>query len=227
MINLLVTLGDIILLYIVAKYKKRNMKKSQKQQIKIFIIVSVIVILIPLVFLFYGDIDQNIKRFAEFRSYIKILIDPVKEFAWPVSVTIILIYYKDEITQLFQSNQETVMKIGAVEVKMTAKQANDALSEIFREIDTILKSSLSSEEKELFLRILTSVNPPKVGDIWPDFTRGSNEHKMLQNLRGVYFIRPVKGGKWEKDKYIQITQLGRIVERYKQDILRQQSSSDI
>lgn len=209
--------------------KKKLLASIKKLLASILILVFILLtfaIFAPLAFLAQDNIDQKIKIFAKLSEYFEILVDFLKTLAWPVSVVIILFYYKNEIIQLLQGSQETVIKIPGAEFKVRAKEVTDALTDIFSEIDTILKSHLTQEQKNLFLRILSVPTSPKVEDIYPGFVRETHKHKMLRALRGVYFIRPVEGKQWEANKHIEVTNLGRIVARHKRDALMQKISSD-
>jgi hypothetical protein len=93
------------------------------------------------------------------------------------------------------------------------------LRDVFGEIDTIIREHLKHEERNLFLRILASPEPT-VRELLPQFVRNdSDEHKWLRALRGVYFIRPRGGGRWELDSVIEVTTLGRLVQKHKAEAL--------
>lgn len=131
---------------------------------------------------------------AEIREYLKIIIELVKAIAWPIFGLIILLRFQDVIRNAFGLSKETIIKIAGAEFKLTAAEAADALSDVFSEIDSILESHLTEEEKRLFMRIISIPKVLTVQEVFPSFGRNTDEHKMLRALRGVYFIRPIEGG---------------------------------
>jgi hypothetical protein len=155
----------------------------------------------------------------EIRQYLEIAVELLKTIVWPFIVIILLLRFQDVIRNAFSRSKETFIKIGGAEFKLTAGEAADALSDVFNEIDSILESHLTREEKKLFLKIISVPKTLAVQDLFSGFRRDTDEHKMLRALRGVYFIRPVEGGTWKTDKHIEVTNLGRLVARHKRDVL--------
>ncbi len=50
-----------------------------------------------------------------------------------------------------------------------------------------------------------------VSDVFPDFTRESEEHKTLRRLRAAQFIRPAKTGRWEANESIELKPFGLLI----------------
>jgi hypothetical protein len=156
---------------------------------------------------------------AEIRRYCEIVIELLKAIAWPLFGVVVIIRFQEVIKNAFSRSKETTIKIAGAEFKLTAGEAADALSDVFNEIDSILESHLTKEEKVLFLKVIRAPKTLMVEDLFPGFKRDTDQHKMLRALRGVYFIRPVEGGTWRSEKHIELTNLGRLVARHKKDIL--------
>ena len=67
------------------------------------------------------------------------------------------------------------------------------------------------DERELLRTIMSHPGPLLVSDLFPNFTRESEEHRTLRRLRAAHFIRPINTGRWEPDEPIEATPFGRIM----------------
>lgn len=156
---------------------------------------------------------------AEVRAYLALVVDLLGAVAWPITLAFVLVKFRDIIAGAVGRSKELILKIAGAEIKLTGAEAADALSDLFAELDTVLDSHLTAEERAFFLRVLSLPRVPTVSELLPDFQRNTPEHKMLRALRGVYFIRPSEGGPWQANKHVQVTTLGRIVAQHKRDRL--------
>jgi hypothetical protein len=167
--------------------------------------------------------DNAMELSAEFREYLKLYIEALKVMAWPVFGSIVLLLFKDVISNAVARSKEIIVKVAGNEIKFTALEASDALSSVFNAMDDVLTKHLKPEEKKLFLKVLSLSEPPAVIQLFPEFERDTAEHKMLRALRGVYYIRPRGGGLWEQDSIVEVTNFGKIVAQHKRNALERSS----
>lgn len=156
---------------------------------------------------------------SEIREYLKIIVELIKVLIWPGLIAILLWRFKYLIDNVVHRSNEVSVKAFGTEFKLTRTEATETLSAIFNEIESAFKKRLTADEKMLFLKILDFPKPPSVEDVLPDFKREEQQLKMLRALRGVGFINPVEGKEWTSEKHIEVTNLGKIIARYKRDIL--------
>ncbi len=83
-----------------------------------------------------------------------------------------------------------------------AEMLSDLLSDV---------RDLTREEKDLFMKIRNRISRQgkvTVTELFPQFAVPSDQYQMLRSLQCSHLIRPAKGGKWDKDSFIQITAFG-------------------
>jgi hypothetical protein len=151
---------------------------------------------------------------AEVRAYVAI-------FVWPIFAAIVLFVFRNTIRQAVSSGRKVIVKVLGTEIELSEGEASSALNDVFREIDLVLTQKVTAKSKDLFVTILAYPAPPKVSDVIPGFERGSDAHTNLGILRSAYFIRPVEGGRWQSQKHIEVTTLGRIVEKHRFAVLNE------
>jgi hypothetical protein len=156
---------------------------------------------------------------AEIRQYLQLLIDLLKALAWPATLIALVFWFRDSLQQAISQSRETVIEMAGAKIRITAQEAVDAVSDVFSEVDTILREHLTTEERQLFSKIVKAPHTLTVKDIFPEFKRETPEHKMLRALRGVFFIRPVERGGWQPFKRVEVTTFGRLVAHHRLDLL--------
>lgn len=165
---------------------------------------------------------QDLQLSTEIREYIKLLIDLLKATAWPIALAALLIYYRSIIANALSRSKELLIKIAGNEFKLTTTEATSALTDIFGEIDVLVRDHLTTDEKLLLLKV-GGFTPYQytVIEAVPTFTHELNSPtlKMLRALRGAYLVRPLEGGKWRPEKHIQLTNFGSLVLKYKREAL--------
>jgi hypothetical protein len=152
-------------------------------------------------------------------QYLQLLIDLLKAVAWPATVFLLVWGFRGSLRQAISRSRETVIKMAGAEIRLTASEAVDAVSDIFSEVDAILRDHLTTQEKHLFSKIVRASRALAVEDLFPGFQRDPEQLKMLRALRGVYFIRPVEGGRWQPGKHVEVTSFGRLVARHRSESL--------
>jgi hypothetical protein len=97
------------------------------------------------------------------------------------------------------------------------RETYDALNTIIQEMKS-LSDRVPVEERR---RILDTVEKRSgsviVTDIYPYFKRGSKEHDYLRALRDAQFIRPVRSGRFEGDRVLEMKAFGKIMLDKKRD----------
>jgi hypothetical protein len=91
----------------------------------------------------------------------------------------------------------------------TLKTERNAVAEMMSDLLTDVRD-MTREEKDLFMKIRNRISRQgkvSVGDLFPDFTPGSDAYQLLRSLQCAHLIRPLRG-KWDKDSTIQITVFG-------------------
>lgn len=164
---------------------------------------------------------------AHIQGYLNIAVEFVKAIAWPVFGIVIVRQFKGAIVNALDRSKAITLKFAGAEIKVSGEEAAGVLSGI---LDKILTELLTRDEKRLLLRVLAYPAPPRVDIIFPDFVRVEKHEKsrdediailkMLRALRGVAFIQPQEGGQWEPWKHIEVTDSGRLVGRYRNDVLQ-------
>ena len=91
----------------------------------------------------------------------------------------------------------------------TLKSERNAVAEMLSDLLTDVRD-LTREDKDLFMKIRNRISRQgkvTVGELFPDFTVGSDAYQTLRSLQCAHLIRPARG-KWDKDSVIQITVFG-------------------
>ncbi|MEA2552148.1 MAG: hypothetical protein QOJ65_324 [Fimbriimonadaceae bacterium] len=92
----------------------------------------------------------------------------------------------------------------------TLKTERNAVAEMLSDLLADVRE-LTREEKDLFMRIrnrMSRQGKVTVGELFPDFAVDGDPYRWLRSLQCSHLIRPARGGKWDKDSFIQVTTFG-------------------
>ena len=125
-------------------------------------------------------------------------------------------------TVLLKASKVTISGPAGFKIVISGQAAAGIAADVLAELQGIMSSVLTAEEKQLFLKIVERNSQTSVVSVLPSFNRDpqSQELKWLRALRGVNLIQPVpEGSRWGTDTQIRITRLGRIVAKHERHLL--------
>lgn len=82
---------------------------------------------------------------AEVRQYLQLLVELIKAVAWPAVVVVPVWRFRDALQQALSRSKETFFKFPGGELKLSASEAVDGVSDVFLEVDAILREHLSTK----------------------------------------------------------------------------------
>ena len=104
-------------------------------------------------------------------------------------------------------------------IQFTASEVRGVARDLLADVDNMI-SGLGTDEKTLFAAIRSSAHTPKVSQVILGFRRGTKEHDSLRKLRDAQLIRPVGGGPWSADSFIELKSFGRTILKIRADQLK-------
>jgi hypothetical protein len=106
---------------------------------------------------------------------------------------------------------KVTLNLGVVTAEFEIDRLEGVLGDILREMRTIT-GALNTADREMLRHLMSRPSGSlKVIDIYPNFTRESDEHTALRRLREAQFIRPLGNGNWQAGKFIEIKSFGRLM----------------
>lgn len=141
-------------------------------------------------------------------------------FGTLVALVVILLAFKRQFGDLMARASKVSIHLGrSVSFEVDGATVQDAFRDLFTEMDTVVRTLLTVDERSLFLKIVDGNKDVSVQEVMGGFNREPDKLKRLRALRGVSFIRPKEGGNWQADKTIQVTTLGRLVGTHMREAL--------
>jgi hypothetical protein len=145
--------------------------------------------------------------------------DALHNLAWPIVVLVALVIFRAPLTHLITRIKGLKFRMeGGGEFELTAAQVRGIAEDLLLEADALIRD-LGPPEKKILARIVSSPRALTVEQAVPGFTRGSPELYSLRKLRNCQLIRPVGGGRFEADKYIEIKRFGQVLLKLRRDQL--------
>src|SRR5262245_28752782 len=108
------------------------------------------------------------------------------------------------------TQSELDLELGTEVMSCTAEEIAAVLAGQLREMRAAVPF-ISAPERATLRRIMAHDGPLTVGDGFPDFVRGTEEHLTLRRLRTAQFIRPAGRDMWERGEGIEIKPFARLV----------------
>lgn len=103
--------------------------------------------------------------------------------------------------------------LGTITLNLTIDQLASTYSWLLAEM-LAATPRLRPDERTVLRRIMGRASGSlTVGELFPHFTRESEEHKTLRRLRAAQFIRPANTGRWELDEPIEVKPFGELMWR--------------
>ena len=136
--------------------------------------------------------------------------------AWPVTAVAFLAVFFKPLWRILERLAATLtiktvkLKAFGAEIELTPEQAKRALDELLRDIAEST-NELSSRELLLFQRIIDAAGRTTVAQLFPGFTRDSEEHQQPRKLRDRKLVRPFEGGNWQPNKHPVSSRFGQLV----------------
>jgi hypothetical protein len=144
------------------------------------------------------------------------LLKTLIEFGcWPAAVLILGLFYRKIILDIIPKKDLEIALPGGIILKLTTKEAEKKLTELFNEFHFEYQALLRPEHKSFFQDLLSrKPNNPNVNELFikhfgEQFDRNNEKHiGTLRALRGLGLIRPMDGGPWNGNSLIEITKFG-------------------
>jgi len=195
-------------------------RASQIRAIRILVALTAVVLILLLVSRYGPGTALSARNVARILSAV----------AWPTTVMVALLLFftpiRSLLNQLANSLKIKVLKfkLFGAEAELSVEEAQGVLDEMLQEIVDAMNEVTEAESK-LFKDIAASEGDRTVLDFLPHFERENIHHVKLKTLRDRQLIRPVEGGKWQKDKHPVVTRFGRLVQSLHPKVQRQQNYS--
>jgi hypothetical protein len=132
--------------------------------------------------------------------------------AWPLTlIAFVAVFYKPVRALLERVTVKTIkLKVFGVEIELTPEQAKIAAAVLLQDIAQST-NQLSDKEMALFDSVVASAGRKTVVQLLPNFKRGNEDHKCLQELRDRMLIRPFETKSWQEVKHPVLTRFGQLV----------------
>ena len=97
-----------------------------------------------------------------------------------------------------------------ITVELKTKEITDSAQELLDETGELI-NDLGKQEKTILQRIVLSEQPLTVADAAPGFIRENDKHNSLRKLRQCQLVRPIKGGRFQEHKRLEIKSFGKVL----------------
>ena len=134
-----------------------------------------------------------------------------------VCFIVFVAYFKRNIAAMLARATKIEFKLFGILIEAPAQ-------EFLLMFERMYSKLLQESHVEFYRKVVRKKESPEVIEMIPDFNRQSEDWLesdrgkevlgMLRALRGLGFIEPKEGGKWQSDKHIVITEFGSEMYRY-------------